>query len=128
MAATKTRREKLNDAKVKALEDNTAQSIFKDLQDLENRREQVKHRWIWELLQNARDAARLGSELEVCIDVSPDALVFRHNGKPFSDEEISHLIFHGSSKQDNGDTESVGQFWIGIHQHPFTFEVRRRAR
>jgi len=114
MIGNTDKRNQLNEAKLKALIDNTAQSIFKDLQDLENRREQVKHRWIWELLQNARDAARLGSELEICIDVSPDTLVFRHNGKPFSDEEISHLIFHGSSKPDNGYTESVGHFGSGF--------------
>lgn len=114
MIANTDKREKLNGARLKALIDNTAQSIFKDLQELENRREQVKHRWIWELLQNARDAARSGSELEICIEVRPDVLVFRHNGKRFSDEEISHLIFHGSSKQNNGDNESVGHFGSGF--------------
>ena len=114
MISNTDKREKLNGARLKALIDNTAQSIFKDLQELENRREQVKHRWIWELLQNARDAARSGTELEICIEVRPDVLVFQHNGKRFSDEEISHLIFHGSSKQNNGDSESVGHFGSGF--------------
>src|SRR5215471_2544720 len=107
MAATQSRREKLNNAKVKALEDNTAQSIFKYLEDLENRREQVKHRWIWELLQNARDAATQESSVQIWIEYTEGLLTFRHNGKPFTDEEISHLIFHGSTKS-TGD--GIGHF------------------
>ena len=36
---------------------NTAQTVFKYLQEQESNRLSMHTRWIWELLQNARDAS-----------------------------------------------------------------------
>ena len=43
--------------KEKTLTESNAQGVFKYLNELKNNRDLYKSRWIWELLQNARDAA-----------------------------------------------------------------------
>lgn len=45
-------------AEREVLAENTAQSILKTLNRLEEKKTILGARWIWELLQNARDAAQ----------------------------------------------------------------------
>jgi hypothetical protein len=125
VAPTPNEIEDLKEARVRALVDNTAQSVFKYLEELENRKTQVKDRWIWELLQNARDASLKGSGVRVFLHIDSDTLVFRHNGQPFTHKEISHLIFHGSSKGLN----EIGHFGSGfITTHLISRRVQVRGR
>ena len=42
----------------RVLTENTAQAVFKYLDDQESNRATWQNRWIWELLQNARDASK----------------------------------------------------------------------
>jgi hypothetical protein len=49
----------------RALTENTAQSIFNFLKEIENKREVYEKRWIWELLQNALDAVPTDQKIEV---------------------------------------------------------------
>ena len=70
-----------------------AQSVYKHLSLLENDRDRYVDRWIWELLQNARDAAPAeGITAEIILGT--DDLLFRHNGVPFKTDDIAHLIYH----------------------------------
>lgn len=46
-----------NDKKNAVLVDNTAQAVFKHLDRIRDNRALLGTRWIWELLQNARDVA-----------------------------------------------------------------------
>ncbi|HUV80572.1 MAG TPA: ATP-binding protein [Candidatus Bathyarchaeia archaeon] len=85
--------------KNEALIDNTAQGIFNYLKEVENKREIYEKRWIWELLQNALDAASHDRTIEVKIIKDEKKLIFKHNGLPFKSEEVAHLIFHGSQKK-----------------------------
>ena len=95
------------------LTDNTAQSVLNHLTTLESNRARVRTRWIWELLQNARDAsANPDADLIASIEQSDDEVVFRHNGRPFEREEIIHLIYHGSTKVDN--PEDLGRYGSGF--------------
>ena len=97
----------------KVLSDNTAQSVLNYLKALESNRDRVCARWIWELLQNARDAsADSDMNLVACIEQSEDELFFEHNGGSFSLEEIAHLIYHGSTKTE--DEETIGQYGSGF--------------
>ena len=97
----------------KVLSDNTAQSVLNHLKALESNRDRVCARWIWELLQNARDAsADSDMNLVACIEQSEGELFFEHNGGSFSLEEIAHLIYHGSTKTE--DEESIGQYGSGF--------------
>ena len=99
------------DVKDRVLTENTAQSVFKHLREFESNRARVLSRWIWELLQNARDASSDG-DLVASVERKKDQIVFLHNGRGFREEEIAHLIYHGSTKADNDD--AVGKFGSGF--------------
>lgn len=115
----------LEAAKSRALIENTAQSIFKHLQDLEDKKSLVMSRWVWELLQNARDAAPKGDDIRISLSVKSDKLTFRHSGASFTNEEISHLIYHGSTKHQGADSDSIGHFGSGfISTHLLSRRIR----
>lgn len=64
-------------------------------------------------MQNARDASvDYDTNLIACIELQDDELVFKHNGRGFTEEEIAHLIYHGSTKQE--DPEALGQYGSGF--------------
>ena len=76
--------------------------------------EDVRKRWIWELLQNAHDASRGDSIIaEVRYDASKEELVFLHNGHSFKANEIVHIIKSGTTK-DEDDQETHGKFGRGF--------------
>lgn len=101
---------KLKDARDQVLADNTAQAVFKHLDRINDNRSALGARWIWELLQNARDAARPRG-VRIRAHVSETELRFEHDGRPFADTEIAHLVYHGSTKV---DFEDIGQFGSGF--------------
>lgn len=101
------------DIKTRILTENTAQGILNHLRDLESNRVRVQGRWIWELLQNARDAAaEEATSLNARVELLDGALVFQHNGRGFTEEEVAHLIFHGSTKVE--DDTTIGQYGSGF--------------
>ncbi|WP_249879338.1 sacsin N-terminal ATP-binding-like domain-containing protein [Niallia circulans] len=76
-------------------------------------------RWIWELLQNAKDVSNFGGKVKVKINLSVDnkTLEFSHNGKPFSTKNIVFLIEQVSTKdRDEGQTDekTTGKFGTGF--------------
>lgn len=102
--------EKDDEIKTQALIDNTGQGIFTRLKEIENKREIYEKLWMWELLQNALDASEEERKTEVEIIKTEDFITFRHNGRSFRQEEVAHLIYHGSTKKE-GD---IGQFGTGF--------------
>lgn len=118
--------EELKKARDRVLVDNTAQAVFKHLDRLEDNRTTLGLRWIWELLQNARDAAQ-PSGVHIKVRLSEDELRFEHDGKPFTSGEIAHLVYHGSTKIE--DFNNVGQFGSGfLSTHLVSRIVRVRGR
>ena len=103
--------DKLENARDRVLVDNTAQAVFKHLDRIEDNRRTLGLRWIWELLQNARDAAGTDG-IHIRVRLSESELGFEHNGKPFASDEIAHLVYHGSTKIENFD--DLGQFGSGF--------------
>ena len=103
--------EELKNARDRILVDNTAQAVFKHLDRIEDNRAALGARWIWELLQNARDAAS-GHGVRIRILVTETEFRFEHNGKPFASDEVAHLVYHGSTKIEN--FEDIGQFGSGF--------------
>ncbi len=99
-----------DDIKTSVLVDNTAQGIFKYLEQIENQRETYAARWAWELIQNALDSSNETGELDVRLALNGNTLVFEHNGRPFSKEEVAHLIYHGSTKTE----QDLGKFGTGF--------------
>ena len=97
----------------RALTENTAQSVLNHLTALESNRAHVRTRWVWELLQNARDACtNTDTQLVAAIEHSEGEVVFRHNGGNFKREEIIHLIYHGSTKVESEET--LGRYGSGF--------------
>ena len=68
-------------------------------------------RWPTGLLQNARDLAYPNRPVRVQIELTDDAVYFRHSGKPFSVKDILSIVNQVSSKQPG---EGVGQFGTGF--------------
>ena len=92
---------------------NTAQGVYKYLQGYESNRARILTRWIWELLQNARDASSgEDTSLIASIRIEPGEVRFQHNGRGFTKSEIAHLIFHGSTKVE--ESETIGKFGSGF--------------
>ncbi len=98
--------------KTQILASNTAQGVFKHLRALEAARLRVLPRWIWELLQNARDVSSGNAGLEASVQLRGDELTFRHNGRGFRPDEITHLIYFGSTKYE--DPDALGRFGSGF--------------
>ena len=107
------------DVVTRVLTENTAQSVLKHLTELTETQTRTRTRWVWELLQNARDA---GADV-VSVKHDEDKVVFRHNGAGFTSEEIAHLIYHGSTKTE--DAEAIGQYGSGfLTTHLLSPEIR----
>ena len=89
---------KKDEIKARVLTDNTAQAILKHLRELESSKARMQRRWIWELLQNARDASRPNDySLVASIKIRDREIEFKHNGRGFTMDEVAHLIYHGST-------------------------------
>jgi hypothetical protein len=90
-----------------------AHSIKTHLKPILSKSNELRKRWMWELLQNASD---LGNEINAEFEFLDNFLIFRHNGEPFTLDQAYNLIKPESSK-DNKSTESksvIGQFGTGF--------------
>ncbi|MFN6991866.1 MAG: ATP-binding protein [Fervidobacterium sp.] len=83
---------KEGEIKLQALIENTAQGIFNYLKEIENKREIYVKRWVWELLQNALDAAPAEGKIEVQIVKDDNKLTFIHNGCPFKTSSVKKVV------------------------------------
>lgn len=95
---------------------NAAHYVYYEIEKLytHQKPEDVRKRWIWELLQNAHDARGTdGIITEVRYNPSEGELVFLHNGRGFKAGEIVHLIKAGTTK-DEDDQETHGKFGRGF--------------
>lgn len=116
----------LKEARDRVLVENTAQAVFKHLNHLEDNRTPLGLRWIWELLQNARDSARTDG-VRITVRFSESELRFEHDGKQFTSAEIAHLVYHGSTKTES--SKDAGQFGSGfLSTHLLSRVVRVEGR
>ena len=124
-----TNRSNYEKTKDRVLVENTAQGVYNYLRELDSNRKDRHTRWIWELLQNARDvSASTDDSLTAEIRYNPGEpgeqgeLVFLHDGRGFKMDEIVHLIFYGSTKHENLD--AIGQFGSGfLTTHLLSWEI-----
>jgi hypothetical protein len=100
------------DTRTQILVENNAQTIFDELALLANSGDKFERRWLWELLQNAKDSVPSEQQVDIDIALTDNILTFQHSGNPFRKEEIIHLIYHGSSKKDLDDKS--GKFGTGF--------------
>ena len=102
-----------DEIRTRVLTENTAQSVLNHLKALESNRTRMRTRWIWELLQNARDTStNADTRLVASVKHEPGELVFQHNGARFNMDQIAHLIYHGSTKAE--DKGTIGQYGSGF--------------
>jgi hypothetical protein len=94
-----------------------ADKIIKRLHDLDLSVESNQGRWIWELLQNAKDSI-IDNErkVKVKIELNNDNVCFKHNGIYFTEKDIRGLINQISSKElEEGEIRrKTGRFGTGF--------------
>ena len=78
-------------------------------------------RWVWELIQNAKDVnidGKVRVRIEADLDGSDAHVTFKHNGGAFSPENIRFLIEQVSSKDRTNDSDGrptmTGKFGTGF--------------
>jgi len=81
-----------------------------------------ERRWIWELIQNAKDVGYSNSNVEIEINLQLNEqegqVEFSHNGQPFTVKNITYLIQQESSKdrihQEGEQPKTTGKFGTGF--------------
>ncbi len=108
----------IEDANRRSLTNGAANRILQLLQNLRyNNNENSAKRWIWELCQNAKDVCNDTGKVKICIffDEENGKVVFKHNGKSFSMDNLISLINQVSSKDKGDGTErKSGKFGTGF--------------
>lgn len=115
-------KEKFESSESKAHSKNIATKILRDMKVLRSSAEESEtapRRWVWELIQNAKDVAYPeGVDIKIDYEDLVPYVKFEHNGKPFSADNIRFLIEQISSKdrEEDGDGKrpSTGKFGTGF--------------
>ena len=103
----------------KALNTQTANKILTDMDNLRRKTSLAnQRRWIWELIQNAKDVAFEDDGVNIQIEFTDDNLIFSHTGKPFTVDNITFLIEQVSSKdrfkEDDNTVKTTGKYGTGF--------------
>lgn len=95
-----------------------ANRIRQNLEKVRSNPELTALRWIWELLQNAKDLpiredfGRRSIRIEYIENGDDSILTFEHNGDPFTLNDLYGIVKQRSTKSTNSD--STGQFGTGF--------------
>ena len=93
----------------------TADKIIQILDQVRDEGKKSRRRWIWELMQNAKDIPNKYGQVSIEIELFNEKLVFKHNGDPFTIDDLTGLIQQVSSKPSNGNDEEItGKFGTGF--------------
>ncbi|WP_286141170.1 hypothetical protein [Duncaniella freteri] len=93
----------------------TADKILQLLSQIREDPSASAKRWVWELLQNAKDVPNRFGKVSVEIElISPETLKFRHNGDCFSTKNITGLVQQVSSKDSQNLEGQTGKFGTGF--------------
>jgi len=116
-----TLKDKIAHHRIGAKDAQSATKIINSLNELkETNDENASYRWIWELIQNAKDVANSTGKVDIHIKFSEiDKVVeFSHNGKLFSTQNIVFLIEQVSTKDQEqevkNEKKSTGKFGTGF--------------
>jgi hypothetical protein len=104
---------KLKDLKDQKSYSIPAKRVMEHLKPILSKSNDLRQRWMWELLQNASD---LGDNVKARFEVANDKMIFSHNGKPFTLDEAYNLIMPDSTKDDESKHKKsvIGQFGTGF--------------
>lgn len=99
-----------------ALNSSTSK-IFNELKNIkessEAKKNEIRRRWIWELIQNASDCTPKDSPINISLEITDDRISFSHDGTPFSYENLLSLITQISTKQQS-EEKLTGKFGTGF--------------
>jgi hypothetical protein len=88
-----------------------------------------KRRWLYELMQNAKDSIANGPRsrrVDIIVTVTDQGLEFKHNGSPFVPKALLGLLYKYSEGKEN--PESTGRFGTGfLTTHCLSKEVTVRG-
>lgn len=90
-------------------------NVARRLRELNNPSDNDRRRWVWELIQNAKDTISQDpnrSTIDVKIIVDGDTVQFIHNGNPFTLDARYGLLWKYS--EDKESQESTGRFGTGF--------------
>ena len=90
-------------------------NVARRLRDLNNPSDIDRKRWIWELIQNAKDtiASDPGrNDVNIRIEIEDNRVKFVHDGAPFTPEARYGLLYKYSDDKQN--QESTGRFGTGF--------------
>lgn len=96
--------------------DYYVQKVEGRLRQLRSPSENDKKRWIWELLQNAKDtisSLKDRNAINVEVELKDDFVTFKHNGAPFTPKALNSLKWQKSGEK-RGNAESTGRFGTGF--------------
>jgi len=94
--------------------DGEARSILQDLEKLISLSPERKLRWVWELIQNAKDCSVNGGKVNIYFTLTKDKVVFEHDGAPFQIEHLIALVRKTSTKSLEGLDGNTGKFGTGF--------------
>ena len=95
-----------------------ADKIRKTLLNIRNVPGISARRWIWELIQNAKDVPNKFNRVEIKIELNQNSLKFSHNGSYFTIDNILGILQQISSKDSKNNDDQTGKFgtgFIGTH-------------
>jgi len=93
--------------------ESEARDIIHDIGRLYTFPEERKTRWVWELIQNAKDVANPeGVDIIICL--SDTEIVFSHNGQPFATKHLLALLYKTSTKSLDGEGGTTGKYGTGF--------------
>lgn len=95
----------------KAIADKIRQTLSRIRQDPAS----SAKRWVWELVQNAKDTPNRWGKVSIEIELTTDRrLLFKHNGDPFTLRNVMGLIEQVSSKDSMNEEGQTGKFGTGF--------------
>ncbi|HMN05177.1 MAG TPA: hypothetical protein PKD45_05565 [Flavobacteriales bacterium] len=94
---------------------NTADKVMQGLEKVRDHKEINRRRWVWELVQNAKDLPKRFGPVSIRLTYEPHRLVFAHNADPFRVKDVTALINQVSSKpSDSIDAQITGKYGTGF--------------
>lgn len=92
-----------------------ADKLYQGIVEAYDTPEAQKRRWIWELVQNAKDVTNSFGKVLIRITLQKDSILFEHNGDPFLTKSLTGLIQQVSSKDfKSNDATTTGKFGTGF--------------
>lgn len=93
-------------------DESDARAIINEVERINTLEEVHRFRWIWELVQNARDEA--GEGVDIICELTENFFSFSHNGQPFLNEHLLALLRKTSTKPIDGAKGNTGKFGTGF--------------